>query len=115
MKTKAPNDLAPATKVWFSNVLLDFELEEHDVRLLTLAAQAWDRCQEARSELQKDGLTIESRQGIKPHPAIAIERDSANRFAALIKQLELGVNEPKRVGRPPTGYDTFAGRHNGQA
>jgi phage terminase small subunit len=116
MKTKSINSLAPATQAWFNGVLEDYDLEEHDRRLLTLAAQAWDRIQEARAELQKDGLTIEGRQGIKPHPCIAIERDSANRFAALIKQLELNVDEPKRApGRPPTGYDTFTGRHNGKA
>jgi phage terminase small subunit len=116
MKTKAPNHLAPGTKVWFNNVLADYELSEHHERLLQLAAESWDRCQEARAQLQKDGLVIESRQGIKPHPLISVERDSANRFAMLLKQLELDVDEPKRgPGRPATGYDTFTGRHNGQA
>jgi terminase small subunit-like protein len=116
MKTRNANNLAPDTLAWFNGVLEDYVLEPHSIRLLTLAAQAWDRCQEARAQLHKDGLVIESRQGIKPHPCIAIERDSANRFAALIKQLELDVDEPKRgPGRPPTGYDTFTGRHNGQA
>jgi|RhiMetdeSRZDD1v2_1073273.scaffolds.fasta_scaffold1054829_2 phage terminase small subunit len=117
MKPKASNHLAPETDAWLNGVLEDYDLEEHNVRLLTLAAQAWDRIHEARAQLHKDGLTIESRQGIKPHPCIAIERDSANRFAALIKQLELDVGEPKRgPGRPPSGYDTFAGvRRNGKA
>jgi hypothetical protein len=116
MKTKAPNHLRPDTKLWYSNVLLDFELEPHHERLLQLAAEAWDRSQAARVILDKDGLVLESRQGVKPHPCIAIERDSANRFAALIKQLELDVDEPKRgPGRPATGYDTFTGRQNGKA
>jgi len=107
MKIKSANTLRPDTLEWLNGVLEDYVLEPHAIRLLTLAAQAWDRCQEARAQLHLEGLTIESRQGMKPHPMLAVERDSANRFAALIKQLELDVDEPKRgPGRPPTGYDS---------
>ena len=45
---KPPRHLRPATRRWFTGVVEMFELEDHHVRLLTLAAQAWDRCEQAR-------------------------------------------------------------------
>jgi len=45
-----PTHLQPATAAWFRNVTRNYVLEEHHVRLLTLAAQAYDRAEEARSE-----------------------------------------------------------------
>jgi len=38
-------------------VVGDYDLEPHHVRLLTLAAEAWDRGQQAREVLDRDGLT----------------------------------------------------------
>jgi hypothetical protein len=46
-----PKHLRPATKAWFSRVLDEYSLEPHHVRLLTLAAESWDRCCEAREAL----------------------------------------------------------------
>jgi hypothetical protein len=40
--------LRPATRAWFSSVLAEYQLEPHHIRLLTLAAESWDRCCEAR-------------------------------------------------------------------
>ena len=50
----APAHLEPDTAAWFDCVLADYELERHHVRLLTLAAEAWDRCVEARKRLAKE-------------------------------------------------------------
>jgi hypothetical protein len=38
---------------------------------LQLACEAWDRSQEARALLDKDGLTIRTDGGLKAHPAVA--------------------------------------------
>ena len=51
MIEKPPKHLQPATKAWFSSVLAEYSLEPHHVRLLTLAAESWDRCCEAREAL----------------------------------------------------------------
>ena len=70
--TEAPAHLRPATRDWFASVLADFELEEHHVRLLTLAGEAWDRGEQAREVLDKDELTYTDRFGApraRPGPA----------------------------------------------
>ena len=101
-KLKPPKHLKPETARWWANVLSEFELEPHHVRLLTLAAEAWDRCQQARQIIDKEGLTYEDRFG-QPvsRPEVAIERDSRTAFARLLRELALDTEPPRAVGRPP--------------
>jgi P27 family predicted phage terminase small subunit len=115
----APTHLSQDSKAWFSTVVSDYELQDHHIKLLTLACESWDRCAEARAQLKKDGIVIEGREGgVRPHPAVAIERDSANRFAALVKQLGLDEEQTPRMGRPPNslrfGKPNDWSKHNGQ-
>jgi phage terminase small subunit len=106
-KTRAaPAHLQPDTAAWFDSVLADFVLEPHQVRILTLAGEAWDRCVEARQRIAKEGLTVEGREGLKTHPCVAIERDARAAFARLVAQLGLDdADEPQRgPGRPGQGF-----------
>jgi phage terminase small subunit len=99
---KAPKHLVAATRTWFDKVLADYALEPHHVRLLTLAAESWDRCNQAREALEKHGLTFDDRFGA-PHarPEVAIERDSRLAFARLVRELDLDVDAPAEGNRPP--------------
>ena len=44
----APGHLSEPTRRWWSSVVRDYELEPHHLRLLQLAAEAWDSTQNAR-------------------------------------------------------------------
>ena len=93
---KAPKHLKPDTGEWFKSVIKDYELEPHHIRLLTLAGEAWDRCQEAREIVDKEGLTAKDRFGqLRQHPAISIERDCRIAFARLLRELNLDVESPE--------------------
>ena len=96
---KAPQHLAPGTRAWFSSVASTYVLEEHHLRLLQLAAEAWDRCQQAREAITRDGLIMLTTG--KAHPAVAIERDSRLAFARLIRELDLDAEPPASWSRPP--------------
>lgn len=99
---RAPAHLAPETRRWWRQVVNDFELEPHHVRLLTLAAEAWDRCTAARKALDAGGVTYRDRFGQpKPRPEVAVERDSRIAFARLLRELQLDVQAPDD-SRPPT-------------
>jgi P27 family predicted phage terminase small subunit len=104
-RPSAPKHLAVATRRWWTNVVGTYELEEHHVRLLTLAAEAFDRATEARTVLARDGIIVTDRYGSpKAHPAVAIERDSRTAFARMIRELDLDGEPlpdprvPRRVG-----------------
>ena len=47
-RPKAPAHLTAEAAEWWGDAMLAFELEPHDVMLLTAAAECWDRLQEAR-------------------------------------------------------------------
>jgi hypothetical protein len=69
--------------------------------LLTLAAEAWDRCCGARLVLDAEGTTFADRHGQPcPRPEVAIERDSRIAFARLLRKLDLDVNPPVEPKRP---------------
>ena len=88
-------------------------------RLLTLGAEAWDRCCQAREILAKDGIVIGGREAAaRPHPCIAIERDSRIAFARLVAQLNLDAELPAEPGMRAAQRSTrpggWRGRDNGQ-
>src|SRR4030095_1756836 len=93
--SKAPSHLRPETRAWWTHVHTNWRLEEHHSRLLTMACTAWDRAEEARQILAKDGIVIGGREAaVRPHPAVAIERDSRLAFARLVAQLNLDAESP---------------------
>ena len=101
-KPRAPQYLRPETRAWFSSVCADFALEQHHVRLLTLACEAFDRCTEAREILASDGLTMPTaNDGLKAHPAVAIERDSRLAFSRLLRELDLDLEPPSSSRTAP--------------
>jgi P27 family predicted phage terminase small subunit len=100
-RPKAPAHLRQATGRWWRAVHEEYSLEAHHTRLLTLAAEAFDRCSQAREAIEADGITVKTADGgIKAHPAVAIERDSRLAFARLLRELVL---------RPRVRWDTSNG------
>ena len=100
-RVKAPEHLSEATQRWWRSVYKEYELQPHHIKLLTLAAEALDRAEEARLALQEQGVTFLDRFGQpKASPMVAIERDSRIAFARLLRELALDVQAPE--SRPRT-------------
>lgn len=108
-----PPHLSSSSAEWWRTTLQAYVLEAHHLRLLQLACEAWDRCQQAREVLQDEGLTVQNEAGIKPHPCIAIERDSRLAVARLVRELDLDTEPPvpARFGPP----NLFSNRGNNRA
>jgi P27 family predicted phage terminase small subunit len=99
--TPVPKHLTAKTRRWYADITTEFDLESHHLLLLQGAAECWDRAQQAREQLKKDGMTFTDRHGhIRPHPACQIERDSKALFSRLLRELALDVSEPQEI-RPP--------------
>ena len=100
-KIKAPSYLSAAAKKWWDSVVAEYVLESHHLKLLEAAAGAWDRAEQARKLLKKDGLVVLDRfKQQKAHPASLIERDSKSLFSRLVRELGLDVEGPVD-SRPP--------------
>lgn len=109
--TKAPRHLKAATRAWWEAVVSDWQLEEHHIRLLTLAGEAWDRCQQARELIAKEGLTVPTKAGgPRLHPAVRVEQDARIAFARLIRELDLDLSAPSAESRPPSLRSIAGGR-----
>jgi P27 family predicted phage terminase small subunit len=100
---RAPRHLKAATRRWWLAVVADWVLEEHHRRLLTLAGEAWDRCQEAREQIRREGLTVATKAGgPRLHPCVRVEQDARLAFARLVRELDLDVQPPSEAKRPPS-------------
>jgi phage terminase small subunit len=100
---KPPARLSPSAQKWWRTTVERYELQEHHLRLLQLACEAWDRAQAAREQLDPEGLTVSGSKGfVRPHPCIVIERDSRLAVARLLGELDLDAEPPvqERLGPP---------------
>lgn len=103
-RPKPPAHLRPPTAKWWGEVVAEYDLEGHHLRLLTLASEALDRCEQAREIIAAEGITLRTDGGgAKAHPAIAVERDSRLAFARLLR--ELALDGPEQASRPPRTPD----------
>ena len=99
---KPPAHLRRPSAEWWEAVRDSYELEPHHTHLLTLACEAYDRCQQAREIIEAEGITVRTADGgAKAHPAIAVERDSRLAFARLLRELDLDVSAPAETARLP--------------
>ena len=99
--SEPPAHLSQSAKQWWRTTVDRYVLEEHHIRLLQLLCESWDRAQEAREQLAQDGLTVVGREGgLRPHPCVAIERDSRLAVARLVRELDLDTEPPvsERIG-----------------
>lgn len=68
---------------------------------LRIALEAFDRLQEARGRIAKEGAYYRTKTGfLKEHPALRIEKEARSGFLMSWRMLNLGVEEPGEIGRP---------------
>ena len=104
MKTsiKPPSHLRAETKKWWASVLADCELEEHHTKLLTLAAENWDRATLAREAIAEHGLTYTDRFGSpRKRPEVSVAESATIAFARLCRELDLDCGSPPTTPPPP--------------
>jgi len=98
---KAPAWLRPESKKWFLSVLDDYDLEESEIKILTLACEAFDRATQAREAITEHGIYFTDRFGSpRKHPAVSVEESARIAFARLVRELDISDSVPTE-SRPP--------------
>jgi|GEM_PF-1214516 len=106
----SPKKLSKTMRDWWDQVNENFVLEPHHLHLLKLACQAYDRSQQAKIILDKEGLSyLDKYKCPHPRPEVSIEKNARLDFARLVKQLNLDLEEPNPPGRP-AGYSPSQNR-----
>ena len=90
---KAPKHLRKSAKTFFMAMLSDYEINDAGgLALLRAAAEAFERAEDARKLIKKEGAVIIDRfSQKKPHPAVSIERDARGQLISAIRALKLEV------------------------
>jgi P27 family predicted phage terminase small subunit len=97
---RAPGHLSEESRRFWAQVCRDYALQLPHFRLLQVALEAWDRMNEARAILDRDGIvTFDRYEKPKAHPAVTIERDSRLAFIRALRELDL-EGEPLPDPRP---------------
>ena len=105
----APAHLSARASALWRQIVGDYMLAGHQLELLRRACEASDRADQAREQIEAEGLTELDRFGQrKPHPCVAIERDARLAIARLLRELALDVEDPDdarppRIGEPAVG------------
>ena len=87
--------LQPHTRKWITSLKKRYVLEDYTEMLLILAAQAWDRAQEARRQIDRDGAIQTDRFGQKKqHPSVQIEAVSMINFSKLLRESGIDLEKP---------------------
>ncbi len=98
---RAPKHLQPETRKWFRHVAREWPLEEHHIKLLTIAAEAWDRLMAARKVIDAEGVCYTNRFGEpRARPEVTIERDCRISFMRALRELDLDLEPPTAPARP---------------
>lgn len=99
MSKKAPTHLSTAAKKLWNDIFTEYAIDDAAGRaILRAALEAFDRSQDARKAINKDGMTVTGRDGQKrSHPLQTVERDNRAAFLAGLKALNLDL-EPLRDG-----------------
>lgn len=95
-----PPGLSAESVAWWNSLNRDYHFDERELRLLRLAAEAWDDYTKARSVLELEGQTYEdSRGNPRPRPENKIANDSRVAFLKAVRELNLDLTPPD--ARPP--------------
>lgn len=84
-----PDDLGAAWLKLLEACADSFELEEHERAVLEEACRIRDRIDQIRRQVDRDGVMLESSQGMRLHPGIAEERQQKLALARLLVTLGL--------------------------
>lgn len=108
---RPPVGLRPATRAWFLETVSRWVLEPHHVRLLGIAARAWDESEAATALVRTEGLLITMPSGARrPNPASRIANEARATFMRALRELDLDLEAPAAARRPPALRSIAGGR-----
>ena len=101
MAIDPPEGLKASGRALWSAVLGDFELDQHEQTVLREACRTADLLDGLQALLEDEGLTSESSQGSRVHPAAVELRQQRVTFARLLTALRIpaGDEEGRTQGR----------------
>ena len=105
--TAAPSDLGTRGLTLWRSIADEFDLPQHEAELLHEAARVADRLDSLDAIIRADGVTVQSPQGVKAHPALTEARAQEVILTRLVASLRIpdeGDARPQRRGGSRGAY-----------
>jgi len=93
-----------SSREFFKKISKDFNLEEHNKKILILACECLDQINTGQKILEKEGNYYKNRfEELRPNPALKEIKDNKSIFLRYMKQLNLDVEfrTEAGAGHPP--------------
>jgi phage terminase small subunit len=88
-KLPYPAHLTESSGRWWAETVETFDLRPDHRKILTIAAQSWDRYEQAREILDREGISFLDRFGqVRPRPELSTERDAKMTFLRALRDLD---------------------------
>lgn len=78
-------------------------LKEGDRAVLVTYCEAWAVFCEATDAIRREGLFVDARQGLIPHPAVAIQRNAAKEVRAIAAHFGLTPSTEQQLAKGADG------------
>lgn len=97
-----PRELSASARRLFANLTGEYRIDDLGGReILRSGLRALDLAEAAERQIEAEGRTLRDRfEQVRAHPLLGIARDYRAQWAAALRQLNLAVGEPPKVGRP---------------
>lgn len=96
---RPPTGLRRSGRALWRAVMRDYELDEHETTILRESCRTADSLDDLQALLDSEGITSESSQGVRVHPALVELRQQRIAFARLLTALRIPTGEATGDGR----------------
>lgn len=103
----APDNLGPRGAALWASLADEFDLAQHERDLLHEAARVADRLDALDEVVRREGVTVQTPQGVKAHPALVEARAQEIVLTRLVASLRIPDEEgntPQRRGGARSPY-----------
>lgn len=98
----APRGLTATSRRLFVELAGEYGIFDSGGReILRSGLRALDQAEAAERRIREDGAVQKDRFGqLRGHPLLAVARDFRSMWQSALRQLNLAIGEPPKVGRP---------------
>ena len=103
--TQPPRKLGAHGGALWRSIMSEYQIEDGGgLSMLAQACIALDRAEQCRVQIERDGVVLRTKTGLKDDPALKHELASRSFVVRTLRESAWTLNRWARVRRPPVGF-----------